>query len=108
MCQPVPKMKKPSDIEVLESVNIYYSSGNISPFIEKGGIWIMENVKKYCMANDDEVSDLFLLFHSKAKTCLDVYKNKYYTNFFWFPFCLCKKSFKESQKKRTDLQIKTC
>lgn len=99
MCQPVPKMKKPSDIEVLESVNIYYSSGNISPFIEKGGIWIMENVKKYCMANDDEVSDLFLLFHSKAKTCLDVYKNKYYTNFFGFLFVYAKNLLRNLRRK---------
>ncbi|MCP5493733.1 MAG: hypothetical protein H7A23_04195 [Leptospiraceae bacterium] len=74
-------IRKPDDNTLVQSTRVYFESGIVDEFIKIGGMWIMENARLRYKLDEDDVSDLFIIFHGRAQRCLEIFKAGGYSNF---------------------------
>lgn len=71
---------KPNEPEILDSLNIYYETGEINNFIEKGGLWIIRFACTKFQLSEDDQSEVFLEFYTRAENFAKLYQIKKETN----------------------------
>jgi hypothetical protein len=73
-------LQKVSDHNLKETVLEFKTTNDIESFRNIAGLWMMENARLRYKLEDDEISELFLTFHAKARSCIDFYITKGYTD----------------------------
>lgn len=73
-------LQKISDQNLKEAIIDFQTTNNIEKFRNTAGLWMMENARFRYKLEEDEISELFLTFHVKARRCIEFYLAKGYTD----------------------------
>ena len=72
-------LQKISDHDLKEAAEQFQMNSNLENFTNIVGLWVMDNARiRY------KLDELFITFHQKAKSCIEFYLRKDYTDFTGF------------------------
>ncbi|MBP7281775.1 MAG: hypothetical protein KBA66_09375 [Leptospiraceae bacterium] len=77
-------LQKISDHDLKEAAEQFQMNSNLENFTNIVGLWVMDNARIRYKLDEDDLSELFITFHQKAKSCIEFYLRKDYTDFTGF------------------------
>ncbi|MBE7410628.1 MAG: hypothetical protein HS129_00970 [Leptospiraceae bacterium] len=83
-------MKKPSNIELIQSVQYFKATGKLEPFLKIAGIWIVTYARDIFHIRDGLESEMYFLIQKKKDECIRLFRDNPLTQFPSFFNIYCK------------------